>query len=80
MIKLNVYDAKTQLSRLIDAARRGEEVIIARDNKPMVRLVPIDGPGPSGRRIGSARGQIKIAEDFDAPIPGLEDYQPEDTE
>lgn len=76
MLKVNIYEAKTQLSRLIDAARRGEEVIIARDNKPMVRLVPFEGALAKGRHIGSAKGQVQIADDFDAPIPGMSEYEP----
>lgn len=62
--QVNVYEAKTQLSRLIDRAMAGEDVVIARAGTPMVRLVPV-GARPSGRTPGSARGQIRIAADFD---------------
>ena len=61
---VNVYEAKTQLSRLIDRAMAGEDVVISRAGKPMVRLVPV--PQRPARRVpGSARGQIRIAADFD---------------
>jgi prevent-host-death family protein len=61
---VNVYEAKTQLSRLIDRALAGEDVVISRAGKPMVRLVPVPTK-PARRRPGSARGQIRIAPDFD---------------
>jgi prevent-host-death family protein len=61
---VNVYEAKTQLSKLIDRAMAGEDVVISRAGKPMVRLVPV--PVRTVRRTpGSARGQIRIAPDFD---------------
>jgi prevent-host-death family protein len=61
---VNVYEAKTQLSKLIDRAMAGEDVVISRSGKPMVRLVPVPAP-PSRRAPGSARGQIRMAPDFD---------------
>lgn len=69
---VNVHEAKTHLSRLLDQVRQGEEVIIAKAGKPVARLVAIKEERK--RRVpGTARGQIKIAEDFDAPLP--EDLQ-----
>ena len=59
-----MYEAKTQLSRLIDRAVAGEDVVISRAGKPMVRLVPVAAPR-SRRAPGSARGQIRMAPDFD---------------
>jgi prevent-host-death family protein len=61
---VNVYEAKTQLSRLIDRAVAGEDVVISRAGTPMVRLVPVAAP-PARRAPGSARGQIRMAPDFD---------------
>lgn len=61
---VNVYEAKTQLSRLIDRALAGEDVVIARSGRPVVRLVPVQQPVPR-RTPGSARGQIHLADDFD---------------
>lgn len=60
----NIHDAKTRLSRLVERALEGEEVIIARAGKPAVRLVPIresDKP----RQGGQWKGKVRIAEDFD---------------
>jgi prevent-host-death family protein len=62
---INVYEAKTQLSRLIDRAVAGEDVVIARAGRPMVRLVPVAARVTPRRRPGSARGSIRMAADFD---------------
>ena len=65
---LNLYEAKTQLSRLVDEAARGEEIIIAKAGKPKARLVAL-APTKIRRRPGVAKGRIWISEDFDAPLP-----------
>jgi len=67
----NIHLAKTQLSQLISRALAGEEVIIARAGEPLVRLVPVQ-QDTSPRRGGQFRGQIWIADDFDAPSPEIE--------
>jgi prevent-host-death family protein len=67
----NVAEAKAQFSTLIRKALQGEDVVIARDNKPLLRLVPFDVPG---RKPGSAKGQIVIADDFDAPLDDFREY------
>ena len=60
----NIYEAKTHLSRLIQKALQGEEVIIAKAGKPLVKLIPADS---TKRKVkfGLLKGQIQIAEDFD---------------
>jgi len=63
-----VHDAKTNLSKLIEQAEAGEEVIIARRDKPAVRLVPIADAKPQ-RRFGAYRGQITIDDAFFEPLP-----------
>jgi prevent-host-death family protein len=65
---VNLHAAKTHLSRLVDEAAAGQEVVIAKSGKPMVRLVPV---AARGRRtgFGALRGKIRIREDFDAPLP-----------
>lgn len=68
----NLHQAKTHLSRLVDAALTGEEVIIARAGIPLVRLVPVTPP-KRPRQLGLDAGKIVISDDFDAPIPELED-------
>ncbi len=60
----NIHEAKSQLSRLIDQAMSGEEVIIAKAGQPMVRLVPIQSDA-SPRIGGQWKGRVRIAEDFD---------------
>lgn len=71
MKSANLHEAKTHLSRLVDAALTGEEVIIARAGKPLVRLVPLEPPREA-RKLGLDAGKIVIAEDFDDPMPELE--------
>ncbi len=65
---VNVHEAKTQLSQLLQRMSLGEEVVIAKAEKPIARLVPF-APAPRPRVAGSAQGQIWIAPDFDAPLP-----------
>lgn len=68
MKTVNLHAAKTHLSRLVDEAVEGEEVVIAKAGKPMVRLVPV---APKRRRtgFGADKGKIWISHDFDAPLP-----------
>lgn len=68
MQKVNMHDAKANFSKLVDAAANGEEIIIAKAGKPVARLVPLEQAKPL-RRIGGMKGQIRIADDFDAPLP-----------
>ncbi|MGH7893733.1 MAG: type II toxin-antitoxin system Phd/YefM family antitoxin [Candidatus Binatia bacterium] len=65
---VNVHAAKTHLSRLIDRAAGGEEIIIARAGRPVARLAPLK-TAPVRRKPGLLRGRIWIADDFDAPLP-----------
>ena len=70
MRTVNIHVAKTQLSRLVDQAAAGEEVIIARAGKPVARLMPLAAPPASQRRVlGRLAGQISVPADFDAPLP-----------
>jgi prevent-host-death family protein len=68
MAVVNTHEAKTNLSRLIDEVQEGEEVVIARGNKPMARLVPFSTKKPV-RTPGYLKGKIRVADDFDAPLP-----------
>ncbi len=65
---VNVYAAKTQLSRLLEQVERGEEVVITRHGKPVAKLVPIEARR-TPRKLGALRGKIRIAKDFDASLP-----------
>lgn len=65
MQTVNIHDAKTNLSKLVErAANRGESFIIAKAGKPMVKVVPIDSADKPKRRIGFMKGQIKIPDTF----------------
>ena len=68
MEKVNIHEAKTHLSRLVERAERGEEIIIARSGRPVARLVPLEGQ-ERPRVFGRMRGKIRVADDFDAPLP-----------
>jgi prevent-host-death family protein len=67
---INIYDAKTQLSALVERAAMGEEIVIAKAGKPVARLVPL-ARRPAPLRFGAWEGQGWVAEDFDAPDPDL---------
>lgn len=67
MVMVNIYEAKTHLSRLLKRVRAGEEVIVAEAGKPVARLVPYETPGP--RNLGGDEGKVWVADDFDAPLP-----------
>ena len=67
MITVNIHDAKTNFSKLIDAVSRGEEIVIAKAGKPAAKLVPIRVSAPT-RKPGALKGKIRIARDFDAPL------------
>ena len=68
-MQINIYEAKTRLSELVDQASRGETVIIAKSGTPMAKLVPLSH-GPKRKiKYGLMKGEIEIAVDFDAPLP-----------
>ena len=67
----NVAEAKAHFSTLVRMALQGEEVVIARDNMPLVKLVPVGVPS---RAPGTARGRIRLADDFDAPLADFREY------
>lgn len=68
MTIVNVHQAKTQLSKLLEAVEAGEEVIIARAGKPVARLMPLARSQPR-RKLGSLAGRFTVPDDFDAPLP-----------
>jgi prevent-host-death family protein len=65
---VNIYEAKTRLSQLVDKAASGEDVVVSRNGKPLARITRLE---PPRRRIrfGVLKGKIRIARDFDAPLP-----------
>lgn len=64
MVTVNIHEAKTHLSRLIERAAKGEPVIIAKAGKPLVRMVAIEAP-QTPRRLGFMAGEIAVPDDFD---------------
>jgi len=75
-MQINIHEAKTHFSKLIQRAESGEEIIIAKAGKPVVKLVAINPLAPY-RLSGSAKGEIFVAEDFNAPLSDdiLRDFQ-----
>jgi len=67
-ITFNLYEAKTNLSRLVERAAAGEEIVIAKAGKPLARLVSYEAV-KLPRRPGAWKGRIWIGEDFDDPLP-----------
>lgn len=66
MLTINIHEAKTHLSRLVDAAAKGEPFIIAKAGKPLVKVMALDAPDSGQRkRLGFMAGQIAVPEDFD---------------
>jgi prevent-host-death family protein len=82
---INIHEAKTHLSRLVDRAAAGEEIVIAKAGKPVAKLVPL-GHDMTPRKLGQSAGEFWMAEDFDGPLPdellrlfyGEDDPDPED--
>lgn len=68
-MQLNIYEARTRLSELVDQAHGGETVIIAKSGKPLAKLVPLNEPVRAPIRFGLMRGEFLEADDFDAPLP-----------
>ena len=66
MRTVNIHEAKTHLSRLVEAAARGEPFVIAKAGKPLVKVVPLDAADTAvGRRLGFLAGEIAVPDDFD---------------
>jgi antitoxin (DNA-binding transcriptional repressor) of toxin-antitoxin stability system len=74
IVQVNIHEAKTQLSKLIQEALKGKEVIIAKGNKPIVRLDVLPS-ARAHRSIGNAKGLVlSMADDFDEPLDDFRDY------
>lgn len=67
MQTVNIHEAKTHLSRLLEQVACGEEIIIAKAGKAIARLVPLDA-APKKRRLGQLKGKLNVPDDFDAPL------------
>lgn len=67
MHTVNIHEAKTHLSRLLEQVASGDEIIIAKAGKPIARLVPLDA-APKKRQLGLLKGKLNVPDDFDAPL------------
>ncbi len=67
-MEVNIHEAKTHLSRLLERVAMGEEVVIAKSGTPVARLVPIQAHSRK-RVLGSAKGEFKVPDDFNDPLP-----------
>ena len=65
MLQVNIHEAKTHLSALVEKAAKGESFVIAKAGKPMVTVTPFASPQKKQRRTGFLKGQIKVPDDFD---------------
>jgi prevent-host-death family protein len=72
-LTVNMHEAKTQLSRLVAKVQEGEDILIARSGRPVARLTRIERKAEP-RRFGTAKGKVRVAKDFDLPVPGFEEY------
>ncbi len=68
MRKVNIHEAKTHLSRLVEDVNAGEEIVLAKAGRPVARLVPIQGRREP-RKLGLLAGRFTVPDDFDAPLP-----------
>ena len=68
MTTVNTHEAKTQLSRLLALVEKGEEVVIARNGKPVAKIVPLTAAKPA-RRLGTAAGKVVVPPEFFDPLP-----------
>ena len=69
MRTVNIHEAKTHLSRYVEQAAAGEEIVIAKAGKPIAKLVPLEAPSRQPRPLGLLKGKLKVPDDFDAPLP-----------
>jgi prevent-host-death family protein len=65
VVRVGMHEAKSQLSRLVDLAERGEEVVIQRSGRPVAQLVAVQRRRPVADAFGALRGEIELADDFD---------------
>jgi prevent-host-death family protein len=68
MKQMNIHQAKTELSKLVERVEAGEQIVIARAGKPAAKLVPLN-KARGRRRLGLLNGKFRIPEDFNAPLP-----------
>jgi len=77
MKSVNIYDAKTRFSQLVDKAAAGEDVVVSRNGRPIVRITRLLDDEARRIKFGVLKGKVKVAADFDSPLPAdvLADFQ-----
>jgi antitoxin (DNA-binding transcriptional repressor) of toxin-antitoxin stability system len=73
MLQFDISEAEIKIAQLFQSALNGEEIIITRDNQPVLKLAQLS-PSPKKRQRGSAKGQIWVSPDFDAPLEDMMGY------
>jgi prevent-host-death family protein len=71
-MQVNIHEAKTHLSRLIERVEAGEEIVIGKAGKPVAKLIPYEEPKHPKRKPGAWKGKVWISPDFDKPDPEIE--------
>ncbi len=72
MLQINVHDAKTRFSKVLSRVEAGESVVIAKNGRPVAKLVPLGRGRRFKRRLGAAKGLVRMSPDWDAPLaPGV---------
>ena len=69
MIKLNIHEAKTHLSKYLSKLKQGEKILLCKRNVPVAEIVPLPKSGDNPRPIGLAKGEFSISQDFFTPLP-----------
>ena len=73
MFQVNIHEAKTHLSKLISRVLNGEEIVIAKGNKPVAKLIQFTDLKQE-RKVGSAKGKIEVSDDFDEAMDDMKEY------
>jgi prevent-host-death family protein len=73
MAQVGMHEAKTKLSQLVERAESGEDIVIARNGKPVARLIPVESASSLASVRGAWRGRLRIADDFDQLPPDIAD-------
>lgn len=69
MLQFNVHDAKTRFSKVLSRVEAGEAVLIAKNGRPVAKLVPLSRERRAKRAFGTAKGKVRLSADWDAPLP-----------
>lgn len=69
MKPINIYDAKTRFSELVDKAAAGSDVVVSRNGRPIAKITRLEGDQKQRIKFGTLKGKIKLRADFDAPLP-----------